>query len=74
MAKQNKKKKYRHFWIFFKVQLVLFLLLAAALGYYYGGGYAQTVAQLKEDEDILVARSKAELIRKGETGLVYDKK
>lgn len=74
MAKQNKKKKYRHFWIFFKVQLVLFLLLAAALGYYYGGGYAQTVAQLKEDADILVARSKAELFRKGETGLVYDKK
>ncbi len=74
MAKQKKKKKYRHFWIFFKVQLVLFVLLAAAAGYYFAGGYAQTITQLKEDADLLVARSRKETFRKGETGLVYDNK
>lgn len=74
MAKQKKKRKYRHFWIFFKVQLALFVLLAAAAGYYFAGGYAQTITQLKEEADILAARSRKETFRKGETGLVYDNK
>lgn len=73
MAKQKKRrKKYRGFWIFFKVQLFLFLLIAAATGYYFGGGYAQTIAQLKEDADLRVAKSNLDTFRKGETGLVYD--
>lgn len=73
MAKQKKRrKKYRGFWIFFKVQLLLLLLIAAAAAYYFGGGYAQTIAQLKEDADLLVAKSNLDTFRKGETGLVYD--
>lgn len=74
MAKQKKKKKYRGFWIFFKLQLVLLLLLAGAAGYYYGGGYAKTVRQLKEDADTLVAKANEAVFRQGETGLVYDHK
>lgn len=72
MAKQKKRrKKYRGFWIFFKLQLLLLLLLAAGTGYYFAGGYAQTIAQLKEDADLLVAKSNRDTFRKGETGLVY---
>ncbi len=74
MAKQKKKKKYRGFWIFFKLQLLLLLLIVGAAAYYFGGGYAQTVAELKEEADSLVAKSSKELFRKGETGLVYDQK
>lgn len=74
MAKQKKKKKYRGFWIFFKLQLLLLLLIIGAAAYYFGGGYAQTVAELKEEADSLVAKSSKELFRKGETGLVYDQK
>lgn len=74
MAKQKKKKKYRGFWIFFKLQLLLLLLVIGAGAYYFGGGYAQTVADLKEDADSLVAKSSKEIFRKGETGLVYDNK
>lgn len=72
MAKQKKKKKYRGFWIFFKVQLFLLLLIAAGAIYYFAGGYAQKIAQLKEDADILVEKSNQNSFRKGETGLVYD--
>lgn len=71
MAKQKKRKKYRGFWIFFKLQLLLFLLLIGAAVYYFAGGYAQTIAQLKDDADYLVAKSREENFRKGETGLVY---
>lgn len=75
MAKQKKKKKkYRGFWIFFKVQLLLLLLIAGAAIYYFAGGYAQTIADLKADADLLAAKSSLETFRKGETGLVYDSK
>ena len=72
MAK--KKKKFRGFWIFFKLQLLLLCILAGVFGYYFLGGYAGTVRQLKEDADSLAAKSSEETFRKGETGLVYDKK
>ena len=73
MERQKKqRKKYRGFWIFFKLQLILLLLLIAAAAYYFGGGYAQTIAELKDDADMLVAKSNVDTFRKGETGLVYD--
>ncbi len=72
MTKQKKKKKYRGFWIFFKIQLTLLLLLGGVMVYYFVGGYAQTVQQLKSEADSLVAKSNTALFRKGETGLVYD--
>lgn len=71
MAKQ--KKKYHRFWIFFKLQLLLFLILVGAAVYYFAGGYAKTIRQLKEDADVLVAKSNEDFFRRGETGLVYDK-
>lgn len=74
MAKQKKKKKYRGFWIFFKLQLALLLVLVGMVGYYYAGGYAKTVGQLKQDADTLVAKSDKSIFRQGETGLVYDNK
>ena len=73
MTKQKKtRKKYRGFWIFFKLQLLLLLLLVAAAAYYFAGGYAQTISELKDDADLLVAKSSVDTFRKGETGLVYD--
>ncbi|MCI9124756.1 MAG: PBP1A family penicillin-binding protein [Eubacterium sp.] len=69
---KKKKKKYRGFWLFFKIQLVLFILLAGAGIYYFAGGYANEVRLLKEDADTLTARANSETFRKGETGLVYD--
>ena len=73
MAKKKKaRKKYRGFWIFFRIQLFFLLLIAAGVIYYYGGGYGTQVAQLKEEADSLVTKSSVETFRKGETGLVYD--
>lgn len=74
MAKQNKKKKkYRGFWIFFKLQLLLLFLLAGVGVYYFAGGYADEVRKLKDEADAFVKESGEEIFRKGETGLVYDK-
>lgn len=74
MAKNKKKKKYRGFRIFFKVQLLLLLLLVGAVAYYYVGGYGSAIRELKEEADSLVAGSDAETFRQGQTGLVYDSK
>ena len=45
MAAKKKKKKYRGFWIFVKVQFVLSLLVLGGLGYYVLGGYASASAR-----------------------------
>lgn len=48
MAAKKKKKKYRGFWIFVKVQFVLSLLVLGGLGYYVLGGYASEVNSIPQ--------------------------
>ena len=43
--KRKKKKKYRLFWLFAKIQLALFLLVAGVFGYYFFGGYEKEVKE-----------------------------
>ena len=54
MAAKKKKKKYRGFWIFVKVQFVLSLLVLGGLGYYVLGGYASEVSSIHKEADSLV--------------------
>ena len=51
MAAKKKKKKYRGFWIFVKVQFVLSLLVLGGLGYYVLGGYASEVSSIHKEAD-----------------------
>lgn len=48
VAAKKKKKKYRGFWIFVKVQFVLSLLVLGGLGYYVLGGYASEVNSIPQ--------------------------
>lgn len=50
MAKnKKKKKKYRGFWIFVKIQFVLMILVLGAVAYYYYGGYAKQIKNLQNE-------------------------
>lgn len=71
---RKKKKKYRGFWRFVRIQFVLILLVVAAVMYYNFGGYADKVTAMKEEADSLVKQSSAETFRGSETSVVYDNK
>ena len=47
--KKKRKKKYRGFWLFVKLQIVLVLLVIGGLAYYYFGGYASQVSAMHEE-------------------------
>lgn len=70
MAKK-KKKKYRPFWIFVKVQLVLFLFVAAGIGWYFLGGYAEEIKGLQREAEQLVRSSTPETFKASQTSIVY---
>lgn len=73
MSKRKKrKKKYRVFWFFAKIQMVILLLVAGALGFYYFGGYAQKVSELQSEAKSLVSHSSESTFRSEQTSLVYD--
>ena len=65
MVAKKKKKKYRGFWIFVKVQFVLSLLVLGGLGYYVLGGYASEVSSIHKEADSLVRNSRRR--RSGDT-------
>ena len=71
MAAKKKKKKYRGFWIFVKVQFVLSLLVLGGLGYYVLGGYASEVSSIRKEADSLVRNSTEETFRRYRTSVVY---
>lgn len=71
MAKQKKKKKYRAFWLFAKLQLVLLLLVLGACLYYTFGGYGKEVQALKTEAASFVRSSDIDTFRANETGIVY---
>ena len=47
--KKKKKKPYRGFWIFVRIQIFLMLLVLGGVGYYYVGGYAEQVQSLRAE-------------------------
>lgn len=71
LSDKKKKKKYRKFWLFVKIQFVLLLLLLGAGAYYFFGGYAQEVKALKTEARQLVKASNAETFREYQTSIVY---
>jgi len=71
LAKKKKRKKYRPFWIFAKVQLVLFLLVAAGIGWYFLGGYAEEIKGMQKEAEQLVRSSTVETFKSAQTSIVY---
>ena len=69
--RKRKKKKYRGFWIFVKLQVVLFLVVGAGVAYYFWGGYAKEVKDMKEEAYQFVKASTAETFRANQTSIVY---
>lgn len=68
---RKKKKKYRAFWLFVKIQMVLFLLVAGAGLYYTFGGYGEEIKAMKREAAALVRASDKETFRDNQTGIVY---
>ena len=54
MSGKKKKRKYRKFWLFVKIQFVLLLIVLGAGAYYFFGGYAQEVKGLKTEAEASV--------------------
>lgn len=71
MSGKKKKKKNRKFWLFVKIQFVLFLIVLGAGAYYFLGGYAQEVKALQAEAEQMVRASTAETFRGNQTSIVY---
>lgn len=73
MAKKKKKKKkqFRKFWIFAKIQLLLFLIILGAGAYFFFSGYADEISVLKTQAETLVKNSTPETFRGAQTSVVY---
>lgn len=71
MSGKKKKKKYRKFWLFVKIQFVLLLFILGAGAYYFFGGYAQEVKALQAEAGQLVSGSTVETFRGNQTSIVY---
>lgn len=71
MAGKKKKKKYRGFWIFAKIQLVLFLLVAGAVAYYFLGGYGEEVEAMRSEAAQLVRQADADTFKCSQPSVVY---
>ena len=70
--KKKTKNKYRGFWIFIRIQVVLILLVLGAIAYYFLGGYATTVKELSTEAKKLVRESTEDTFRAIRTGVLYD--
>lgn len=70
--KKKRKKKYRGFWLFVKLQIVLVLLVIGGLAYYYFGGYASQVGAMHEEAVRFVKESTKDTFRAEQTSQVYD--
>ncbi len=69
---KKKKKSYRAFWAFAKVQLVLVLLIAGAMAWYFFGGYAKKVSAMQREAKEFVRNSSEETFKRVQTSLAYD--
>ena len=70
--KKKTRKKYRGFWIFIRIQVVLILLVLGAIAYYFLGGYATTVKELSTEAKKLVRESTEDTFQAIQTGVLYD--
>lgn len=70
--KKKTRKKYRGFWIFIRIQVVLILLVLGAIAYYFLDGYATTVKELSTEAKKLVRESTEDTFRAIQTGVLYD--
>ena len=68
--KKKRKKKYRGFWLFVKLQIVLILLVIGGLAYYYFGGYASQVSAMHEEAVRFVKESTKDTFRAEQTSQV----
>ena len=71
MAGKKKKKKYRAFWLFAKLQMVLFVVVLAGAAYYFFGGYAEEVQAMKTEAAMYVRNSTTDTFRASQTSIVY---
>lgn len=71
-VKKRKKKKYRAFWFFVRLQVFLMFLVVAGVSYYYYGGYGKQVQNMKQEADMLVRTSNESTFRAVQTSVVYD--
>lgn len=71
MAGKKKKKKYHGFWIFAKIQLVLFLLVGVGIAYYFLGGYGGQVEELRKEAEYYVRHTTEETFKSSQPGVFY---
>ena len=71
MPGKKRKKKFRRFWLFVKIQLVFLLVLLGAGAYYFFGGYAQEVKELRAEAEEFVSRSDADTFRGNQASVIY---
>lgn len=70
-ARKKRKKKYRSFWIFVKLQAVLLLVVAAGAFWYFFGGYGEQIKELKTEAVRLVRSSTKDTFKVSQTSIVY---
>lgn len=71
-GKKKKKKKYRGFWVFVRIQTILLLLVIGGLVYYFCGGYAEQVDKMRKEAKQFVKESTEDTFRAAQTSIVYD--
>ena len=72
--KKKRKKKYRGFWLFVKLQIVLILLVIGGLAYYYFGGDARQGSAMHEEAVRVLKKSAKGTFWAGQTSQGYDVK
>ena len=70
-ARKKRKKKYRSFWIFVKLQAVLLFVVAAGAFWYFFGGYGEEIKELKTEAVRLVRSSTKDTFKVSQTSIVY---
>lgn len=70
MAKK-KKKKYRGFRLFVKIQMVLLLLVLVGIAYYFYSDYGKEIRAMKAEATSYVRKSTKDTFRASQTGIVY---
>lgn len=71
MAEKKKKKKYRGFWLFAKLQILLLIVVLGGVAYYFFGGYAKEVKEIKSEADMYVRNSTPDTFKTGQTSIIY---
>lgn len=73
MVRKKKKKKYRLFWHFARLQFLLMIVVLGVVGFYYYGGYGTQVRYMQQEADSFVRSSTPDTFKSAQTSVVYDK-